>query len=110
MSVRPTWTTAYDPGDTVRLSFTITSTPVSTAYANSNCHLDLLPPVGVLRTLTSTSTASSPLEHDSLGHYHYDLIPTTTEAGRWRYRFVSTGAVKQSQQGVFAVRNKVTST
>lgn len=109
MSLRPTWTTAYDPGDTIRLSFTVTSTPVSTAYIDSKCHLDLRTPAGSLVSYASTSTASTPLIRDSVGHYHYDVVPTSTQYGRWAYRFVSTGVVKQSQQGAFAVRYPVTS-
>lgn len=108
--MRPTATTAYDPGDTIRLSFSVTASPVSTAYADADCRLLLLPPVGALRTLRSTSTGSTGIVHDATGRYHADVVPTTTEAGRWAFRFHSTGAVRQAAQGAFAVRRDWSST
>ena len=97
-------TSAFDPGDTVRLTFAVTSSTVGTSYVDSDCKLILDKPHGTSVVLTSTSTGSTGLLHIATGRYQADVVPTSTEFGRWAYCFRSTGVVTQSTSGAFAVR------
>ena len=97
-------TSAFDPFDTVRLSFAITSSTVATSYVDSDCQLTIDKPHGATVVLTSTSTGSTGLIHLALGRYQADIVPTSTEFGRWAYEFKSYGVVAQSTSGAFAVR------
>lgn len=97
-------TSAFDPWDTVRLTFAITSSTVATSYVDSDCKLTIDPPRGASYVLTSTSTSSAGLVHLALGRYQADIVPTSTQYGRWAFEFRSTGVVTQSTSGAWAVR------
>lgn len=103
-------TSAFDPDDTIRLSFAVTSSTVGTSYVDSDCRLTIDKPRGATVVLTSTSTGSTGLIHLALGRYQADVVPTSTEYGRWTYEFRSTGVVTQSTSGAFAVRRRRVST
>jgi len=55
--------------------------------------------------LTTVTTAAGGLTQDSTGHYHYDVVPGTSQVGTWYYRYVGTGAAAVSAEGAFAVRD-----
>lgn len=97
-------TTAHDPLDTVRINFVVTASSGGTDYRDSTCSVVINRPAGAPIIHTSASTASTGLIHDSIGHYHVDVVPTSTEFGRWSYQFTATGPVYQSDGGAFAVR------
>ena len=93
--------TAYNIGDTVRLSFTVaTSTGAAT-----NTPVRLL--IGRPSSTTLVYTTSS-LGHPAVGSWRQDIM--VTEAGRWTYRWASSGAVVQADEGAFAVSPKKAST
>lgn len=101
-------TSAFDPGDTIRLQFAITASTAATDYVNSPCRLILDKPQGSSISWVNNSTTSTGLVHLAQGRYQADVVPTSTEYGRWTYRFSSTGAVTQSTSGAFAVRRQRT--
>lgn len=85
---------AYNVGDTVRLTFTVVTstggavdTPVRLVVGASTDH-------GVAYT-------TSNLTRVSVGSWRKDL--RVGEAGRWTYRWESSGAVVQVDEGAFAV-------
>lgn len=86
--------TAYNVGDTVRLTFTVLTstggavdTPVRLVIGNS--------------TNDATAYPTSALAHPGTGSWRKDLH--LTAAGRWSYRWESSGAVVQVDEGAFAV-------
>ncbi len=109
----PTNTTAHSVGDTVRFSFVIQSTAGTTGttagYTNSDSKLIINPPAGSAIVAVSTSTSSTALTVTSTGQYQYDVVPSSSQHGRWTYHFKSTGAVTVSTGGAFAVRPKYAS-
>ncbi|CAB4169722.1 hypothetical protein UFOVP1305_49 [uncultured Caudovirales phage] len=92
---------AYNIGDTVRMTFTVTST----TGALTNTPVRLL--VGRPES-TTLVYSSSALSHPSVGLWRKDV--QVSEAGRWSYRWASSGAVVQVDEGAFAVFNKKAST
>jgi hypothetical protein len=85
---------AYNVGDTVRLTFTVkTSTggPVDTSVRL------------VVGNSTNAGTAytTSSMTHVGTGSWRKDI--RVDAAGRWSYRWQSTGAVVQVDEGAFAV-------
>lgn len=85
---------AYNVGDTVRLTFTVLTstggavdTPVRLTVGNSTNHA------------VAYTTAS--LTKVGVGQWRKDLH--VTDAGRWSYRWQSSGAVVQADEGAFAV-------
>lgn len=81
----------YDVGDRARLTFSLTDT--AGAPANGTVVLTVTDPTGV----TSTPAVTNP----ATGSYTADV--DLDQAGRWTYRWVSTGAVVAAQTDVLNV-------
>lgn len=86
--------TAYNVGDTVRLTFTVQTstggaidTPVRLLVGNS--------------TNMATAYTTASLTHVGTGSWRKDV--RVNDAGRWSYRWESSGAVVQVDEGAFAV-------
>jgi len=94
--------TAYNLGDTVRLTFTVQTT--SGAAIDTPVRLLVGPSTGEAAVQTSTAG----LSHPGIGSWRYDAH--VTAAGRWTYRWESTGTVVQVDEGAFAVAMKKAST
>jgi len=86
--------TAYNVGDTVRLTFTVTTT--TGGAVDTSPRLLVSAPASTAGTIYATST----LAHPATGSWRKDVRVTT--AGRWTYRWESTGAVVQVDEGAFA--------
>lgn len=103
-------TSAFDPGDLIRLNFSVTASTVATSYVDSDCKLILDPPRGAAIVWRSTSTGSTGLVHIATGRYQADIVATSTQYGRWVFDFRSTGTVTQSTSGAWSVRPRRVST
>ena len=95
----PTNTTAFSVGDLVRLTFTVKST--GSTLIDSDVKVIINAPSGSATLKSGTSTSSTSVLHDTTGTWHYDY--KTTEAGRYTYRWVSTGAIAATTGGAWAV-------
>lgn len=97
----PTNTSPYSIGDAARLTFTVTST----AGVATNTAVRLIvntPSGGATVAAAGPSTAGAQgIAHSATGVWTYDY--QSTEAGRYTYRWESTGSVKQSTEGAWAV-------
>jgi hypothetical protein len=91
-------TIAYDIGDaeTITGTFTIGSTPTDP----DSVVLLLLSPDGVETTLTFG--VDSGLIKQSIGVYQYVL--SFTQAGRWWWKWIGTGAAAVASEGFYDVR------
>lgn len=92
-------TATFDAGQLVTLDFTVTST-AGAPLVPGTITLTVQDPAGALTPYTPAA--------DSPGVYHQDLTPLLT--GRWRYRWVTTGAGQTAADGEFAVQAPFTST
>lgn len=110
----PTNTTVYTIGDTVRLSFVVQSTGGTTGttsgYTNATCTFVANPPAGDAIVRLSTSTGSTALIVLSTGQYYTDLIPSSSQHGRWTYEFRAAGAAVVTTGGAFAVAKRFATT
>ena len=89
---------SYQPGDTVRLTTTVTSLGVLT---NPSIISVAVQPPGGVATVYSSPT------NDSVGSYHQDfLVPIAPVAtpGLWRYRWTASGTIAGVGEGQFLVR------
>lgn len=94
--------TAYNVGDTVRLTFSVQT---STGGAvNTPVRLLLGPSTGEAVVYTTASG----LAHPGVGSWRLDQ--KVAQAGRWAYRWESSGAVVQVDEGAFAVAYQKAST
>lgn len=84
---------AYDIGDTVRLSGTFTST--------SGAPVDPTTVTVWVKAPTSTVYVDSTPSHPSTGLYYVDYTPTST--GVYSWRIFSTGTVITSEDDYFRV-------
>ena len=105
--------TAYAVGDDVELTFTIGSSQ-TTAPELAAVRLVVTDPTGVdyLRTTGSTGLAKSIPTSDStgFGFARWSMLWPATAPGRWTYQFTSTGTVRTSMGGAFAVARPLAST
>jgi uncharacterized protein YfaS (alpha-2-macroglobulin family) len=89
---------SYQPGDTVRLSSSIT---ILGALQNpSGIEVQVQPPGGVVVVYSSPT-------NDSAGNYHQDfVVPTNPVApsGLWKYRWTASGSAAGVGEGAFLVR------
>ena len=90
---------SYWPGTQVKMSAIFQVADVDTDPTVTT--LSYLTSTGGLVTI-STSGAST-LTRDSTGHFHYDIVPGTSQVGTWYYRYVGTGAAAVSAEGAFKV-------
>ena len=95
----PTNTTAYSIGDVVRLGLVVKST----AGTNTNTGVTLIvnSPSTVAVYGPITTTNSTVIDHTTTGTWRKSI--TAGRAGRWTYRWESTGTVTVSTEGAFAV-------
>lgn len=91
----------YNLGDTVRLTFTVRTSTGGTIDTSVRL---LLAADGSEAVAYTTAT----LGHAGTGSWRHDHRVTT--AGRWTYRWESTGAVVQVDEGAFAVAPSKAST
>lgn len=89
----------YDIGDLARLTATFTMD--GAAVDPSTVSLIVKAPDGTLTTKVYGTDAE--LERTATGVYRMDL--TITQAGTYRYRWVSTGTGKAAEEGQFDVRS-----
>lgn len=83
---------SYEIGQLVTISFTVKVAGVLTTA--TTVVLQVQDPLGVI--------ASYPVNPDSAGVYHYDLVPVL--AGTHRYRWASTGVGQGAEEGLFTMR------
>lgn len=106
--------TAYSVGDNVELTFTIGSSQ-STAPEQATVHLIVTDPLGADTKFTTGSTApltkSIPTsDSTSEGWAEWTRLVFADKPGRWTYQYTSTGVVKTSMGGAFAVAGPFAST
>lgn len=65
------------------------------------------PPNGT--TITYTAISSPPVTNPSVGHYEL-LLPVTTLAGDWWYRFVASGTLVDAAEALFTIRGSAFTT
>jgi hypothetical protein len=91
----------YDKGDKVRLHATFTVAGVLTDPTTIT--LIIRDPDAVDTTFTY---ALAEITRGSLGYFYHDfIIPFTSTAGAWHYRFESTGAVTSAAEKTFIARS-----
>lgn len=115
MTNASTGTRGYSVGDDVALTFTIGSSE-STAPDTASVHLIVTDPTGV-DSARHTTGSSAPLtksvpssDSTSIGWAKWSRLIPATLPGRWTYQFTSTGTVRTSMGGAFAVRGHLAST
>lgn len=104
--------TAYSVGDNVELGFTIGSSQ-STSPETSTVHLTVTDPTGgdqTLTTATGLSKAVPSSDSTSEGWAQWTALIPATAHGRWTYQFTSTGTVRTSMGGAYAVARPLAST
>ena len=89
----------YDLGDSVRLVGQFRNS-VGEAVDPDAIYCKVKAPDGSVTTLTYNADAA--LVKDSAGNYHADV--DADAAGRWYYRFYSTGGGKAAKEWTFTVR------
>lgn len=94
----------YDIGDLARLSAVFTD---STGAAIDPTLVKVVYHApGAASNTTLVYGVDLAVVKDSVGHYHLDL--SVTLAGRYDYRWYSTGTGQASEEGGFDVRSQVT--
>ncbi len=91
---------AYQVGDLVRISAIFTNA-AGTAVDPTAVLAKYKDPGGVTTTLTYGVDVA--LVRDSAGNYHVDI--NAASAGRWRYRFYSTGTGQAANEENFIVES-----
>ena len=90
----------YDIGDVVRLSNAMTVTSTGSAVDPGALTLVIQDPTGLQTAYVYGTDAE--LVKDSTGNYHCDV--TVSTAGKWRFRWTSTGSAVGSEESVFLVK------
>lgn len=94
-------TSAYYPGQSVRLTNGVTPSKAAAPFADTTG----TPVDPTLVTVTvvkpDRSSLTPPVTKDGTGLYHSDVI--VDEPGRWYYKMAGTGAVTAVQWGYFEV-------
>lgn len=94
--------TTYDVGDVVRLSAN---------FQQSSADMDpttvALTVVAPDATSVTYTYAGATITKDSVGDYHVDV--SLTAAGKWKYRWVSTGTGAAAEEGFVLVRSRLVS-
>lgn len=90
----------YDLGDSVRVTASFTDPDTGDAVDPDTVGFKYKDPAGTVTTLTYGDGAR--IVKDSAGHYHVDVDANL--AGRWYYRFYSTGAGQAATERSFTVR------
>ena len=101
----PTYTDAYTVGDIVRLSFSVLST--GSTYVNTAVTFIVNPPADSTasawtRSAGPSTAGSTAISHDATGRWHADY--PVTVPGRHTFAMRSTGTVRCTTDGAFAVR------
>lgn len=91
----------YDPGSKIRLSCRFEVARVLTDP--STISLKVKDPAGAISTYTYPATVSK----ESTGVFFKDIVPSSTQIGRWHYKFIGTGACEATSEETFRVREQV---
>lgn len=106
-------TRAYSVGDNVEVAFVIGSSQ-STTPETSSVHLIVTQPDGtdLARYTTANGLTKSTPSSDStqVGWARWAKLVPVDMHGRWTYQFTSTGTVRTSMGGAFAVARPLAST
>jgi hypothetical protein len=90
----------YDLGDAVTVRAAFTNPTTQAALDPDAVFFKYKNPAGTIVTLQYGSDAA--LVKDSTGIYHVDV--NANAAGKWLYRFYSTGTGQAAEEGAFKIR------
>ncbi len=96
----------FHPGEAVRLYITSIASSSGGIADPEPLKLSYWAP----NSAVLVATTSEAITYDSSGAYHAEVVPTTSQVGRWDYRWSSTGDYPLSQWGAFRVLEPVRST
>lgn len=103
---------AYSVGDDVELTFTVGSSQ-STQPDTAAVHLIVTDPLGADSRYTTANGLSKSVpssDSTSVGWARWQGLFPATRSGRWTYQFTSTGTVRTSMGGAYAVARPLAST
>ncbi len=90
----------FHPGEAVRCYLTSCASSSGGIVDPDVLRFAYWTPAGAV---TITTTSGLITTGGSSGLYYAEVVPTTSEIGRWDYRWSSTGTYKLSQWGAFRV-------